>query len=166
MLQDLLNRISAIMLGRSQVNAYVRTRGNMTFTKYRRYRRRLRYMRREFRQDPRMVRNIYRACRRTLPSVNVPIALISQIQRSGGSLLSQLFDGHPQVHAHPHELKIGFPKKDIWPQFDLNDPPERWFEMLFEEDVIRHFKNGYEKGQNDGRTFAFIFLPALQRRIF
>jgi hypothetical protein len=38
--------------------------------------------------------------------------------------------------------------------------------MLFEEDVIRHFKHGYEKGQKDGRTFAFIFLPALQRRIF
>jgi hypothetical protein len=166
MLHDLLNRISAIMVGRSQVNAFIRSRGNMSFKKYRRYRRRLKNMRREFRQDPQTVRDIYRACRSTLPSVNVPVALISQIQRSGGSLLSQLFDGHPQVHAHPHELKIGFPKKDIWPEFDRKDPPERWFEMIFEEDVIRHFKDGYEKGQKDGRTFPFIFLASLQRRIF
>ena len=47
--------------------------------------------------------------------VTSPLALISEIQRSGGSLLSQLFDGHPQVHAHPHELKIGYPKKYIGP---------------------------------------------------
>ena len=38
--------------------------------------------------------------------VTVPFALISQIQRSGGSMLNQLFDGHPNVHAHPHELKF------------------------------------------------------------
>ena len=43
--------------------------------------------------------------------VNQPLLLISQVQRSGGTLLSQLFDGHPQVHAHPHELKIGYPEK-------------------------------------------------------
>ena len=29
--------------------------------------------------------------------VNVPLVLISQVQRSGGTLLSQLFDGHPEV---------------------------------------------------------------------
>ena len=48
--------------------------------------------------------------------VTAPLALISQIQRSGGSMLSQLFDGHPEVHAHPHELKIGYPKKYNWPE--------------------------------------------------
>jgi hypothetical protein len=56
--------------------------------------------------------------------VTVPLVLISQIQRSGGSMLSQLFDGHPQVHAHPHELKVGYPKKFIWPPIDLNGSPE------------------------------------------
>ena len=45
--------------------------------------------------------------------------LISQVQRSGGTLLSQLFDGHPEVHAHPHELYIGKPKKWDWPPLDL-----------------------------------------------
>src|SRR5437667_1135310 len=64
--------------------------------------------------------------------VREPLALISQISRSGGTLLSQLFDGHPQCHAHPDELMIGYPRRRHWPQLDLQDSPERWFEMLAE----------------------------------
>jgi hypothetical protein len=37
--------------------------------------------------------------------------LISQIQPSGGTPLSQLADSHPELDAHPHELKIGYPNK-------------------------------------------------------
>lgn len=48
--------------------------------------------------------------------VSQPLVLISQIQRSGGSLLSQLFDGHPQLLAHPYELKVGYPDKQYWPR--------------------------------------------------
>jgi hypothetical protein len=92
--------------------------------------------------------------------------LISQIQRSGGSLLSQLFDGHPEVHAHPHELKIGYPKKDTWPRLDLNNEPRRWFETLFESNVINHFKMGYKKQRNLEETFLFLFLPSLQQQLF
>ena len=77
--------------------------------------------------------------------VTVPLALISQIQRSGGSMLSQLFDGHPEVHAHPHELKIGYPNKFNWPEIDLDDNPEHWFEILFEDSVVEHLKHGYKK---------------------
>lgn len=44
----------------------------------------------------------------------LPLILIAQIQRSGGTLLSWLFDGHPEVFAFPHELKW----KDRWPQID------------------------------------------------
>ena len=32
-----------------------------------------------------------------------------------GTLLSQLFDGHPECHAHPHELRIGSPTSRHWP---------------------------------------------------
>jgi hypothetical protein len=95
-----------------------------------------------------------------------PLALISQIQRSGGSLLSQLFDGHPEIHAHPHELKIGYPKKYIWPQINLNEPAPCWFHILFEESVIRLSKQGYKKEPTSDITFPFIFLPALQKKIF
>jgi hypothetical protein len=39
--------------------------------------------------------------------LDAPLVLISQAQRSGGTLLSQLFDSHPAIAAHPHELSIG-----------------------------------------------------------
>lgn len=101
-----------------------------------------------------------------LVPVKAPIALISQIQRSGGSLLSQLFDFHPQLHAHPHELKIGYPKKYIWPDLNLNQSSNRWFNILFEESVIRHLQEGYKKEPTSDTTFPFIFVPYLQKKIF
>jgi len=45
---------------------------------------------------------------------SLPLILISQVQRSGGTLLTQLFDGHPQQLTHPYELKIGYPGKAFW----------------------------------------------------
>lgn len=106
------------------------------------------------------------ACLEHISPITCPIALISQIQRSGGSLISQLFDGHPQIYSHPDELMIGHPKKYIWPKIDLNDNPKKWFKILFEENVIEHFQNGYKKGQKSDKTFAFIFLPSIQKKIF
>jgi hypothetical protein len=99
-------------------------------------------------------------------SVTSPIALISQIQRSGGSLLSQLFDFHPQLHAHPHELKIGHPKKYNWPDLNLSQSPNRWFNILFEESVIRHLEEGYKKEPTSDTTFPFVFMPYVQKKIF
>jgi hypothetical protein len=48
----------------------------------------------------------------------LPLVLIAQIQRSGGTLLSQLFDGHPEVWAFPQELKWGGETKYRWPDVD------------------------------------------------
>jgi hypothetical protein len=49
----------------------------------------------------------------------LPLVLIAQIQRSGGTLLSQLFDGHPEVWAFPQELKWGGKgTKHCWPSVD------------------------------------------------
>ena len=105
-------------------------------------------------------------CLEHIEPITAPIALISQIQRSGGSLLSQLFDGHPEIYAHPDELKIGHPKKYIWPPIDLKDSPVRWFKILFEENVIKHFNEGYKKGHKSEKRFPFIFPPYLQKQIF
>jgi hypothetical protein len=98
--------------------------------------------------------------------VTSPLALISQIQRSGGTLLSQLFDGHSELHAHPHELKIGYPTKYTWPKLDLKDDPNRWMETLFEYSVFSHFKKGYKKEKKRDDAFLFLFLPSVQREIF
>jgi hypothetical protein len=111
-------------------------------------------------------KNMVQSCLKNATPVTVPLALISQIQRSGGSLLSQLFDGHPEIYAHPDELKIGYPKKYIWPQIDLNDRPKNWFTILFEESVVKHFREGYTKGHKSEKTFPFIFPVSLQQKMF
>jgi sulfotransferase family protein len=102
-----------------------------------------------------------------LVEVREPLVLVSQIQRSGGTLLSQLLDGHAECHAHPHELKIGYPRERNWPPLDLARP-ETWFEILFEQRSARNFRRGYRKSlkgrQHD--VFPFLFLPRLQKAIF
>ncbi len=102
--------------------------------------------------------------------INQPLVLISQIQRSGGTVMSQLFDDHPQCHAHPYELFIGYPKKMVWPTLDLQGTPREWFRILFEEPVLRSFYEGYTKYgkgiDEDLEVFPFIFLPSLQKAIF
>jgi hypothetical protein len=110
--------------------------------------------------------SLYRACLEHTRPVTAPLALISEIQRSGGTLLSQLFDGHPELHAHPHELKIGYPTKYTWPKLDLKDAPDRWLETLFEYSVLSHFKKGYKKEKKRDDAFLFLFLPSVQREIF
>ena len=107
--------------------------------------------------------------------VHQPLVLISQIQRSGGTLLSQLLDDHPQLHAHPHELHIGYPSdKRDWPQLDLQAGPEEWFRRLREAHVDRMIVQGYRKyarkwvQYDDERleTFPFLLIPSLQQQLF
>ena len=127
---------------------------------------RSRIIRKLCKKNPLHLDDLHHTCLKHISPVTGPLVLISQIQRSGGSLLSQLFDGHPQIHAHPHELMLGYKKKFIWPRIDLNDPPECWFEILFEKMVIKHAQHGYKKGQRDQESFAFFFVPSLQKEIF
>lgn len=118
---------------------------------------------------------LYGARLRYLVPVREPLVLISQVQRSGGTLLSQLFDGHPQVHAHPHELKIGYPKRQTWPPLDLAASSDTWFEILRESKGEPSFRNRYrrpgrarrrELGSDGLESFPFLIPPSLQRRIF
>ena len=118
----------------------------------------------------------YRRLRRVriehLVGVREPLVLISQIQRSGGTLLSQLFDGHPECHAHPGELHFGHPHKLLWPSLGLEDTPERWFESLYERKVGSYLRKGYSKASRrlqrgaDYDVLPFLFRPGLQRELF
>jgi hypothetical protein len=102
--------------------------------------------------------------------VTQPLVLTTQVARSGGTLLSQLLDMHPQCHAHPYELYIGYPHKENWPSIRLEDKPEVWFQTLYEEPAFRAFREGYCKQPNatdqDRDLFPFLFLPSLQKAIF
>jgi Sulfotransferase family len=126
----------------------------------------------EFQEDIEM---LVRVRLRYLVPVREPLVLISQIQRSGGTLLSQLFDDHAQVHAHPHELKIGHPTELTWPRLDLSASPVDWFEMLSEPHTRKALKRGYEKYSrgvlhelppDEIERFPFLLPPALQREVF
>jgi len=104
--------------------------------------------------------------------VREPLVLISQIQRSGGTLLSQLFDGHPECHAHPHEICIGKPMKWDWPPLDLGRP-DTWFATLHEPLVAEWVDSGYVKDQTARQSaeaapdvFPFVFSGRLQQSIF
>lgn len=164
--RQLQNKIARGVLGNSVLESIVAEAGKVSLRRCFKIRYRTLKRDREFRKNSAHLKSLSRSYLEHVSPINSPLVLISQVQRSGGSLLSQLFDGHPEVHAHPHELKIGNPKKYIWPQIDLRDSPERWFEILFEDIVVRHLRHGYKKMEKYEDTFLFIFLPSLQKEIF
>ena len=164
--RQLTNRIAKITLGNSAVNSIIAQEGKISLKRYRKTLSRKKMLIGEFKGSKSQLQNICEICSEYISPVTLPIALISQVQRSGGSLLSQLFDGHPELHAHPHELKIGYPKKYMWPKIDLNEHPQRWLEMLFEDKVIEHSKGGYKKERKQDEVFPFIFMPSVQRKVF
>lgn len=164
--QSLILKLYNASLGKAATESIVAENGIINLKKYNKFRMRRRRLHREFNQRPRQLEFLQTACTQHIRPVKSPLVLISQIQRSGGSLLSQLFDGHPEIDAHPHELKFGFPRKYTWPQIDLNEAPIRWLEVMFEDSVVEHFKAGYKKQANMDETFAFIFLPFIQKALF
>ena len=85
--------------------------------------------------------------------ITAPVILISQIQRSGGTLLSQLFDRHKEICAYPNELTIWRPK---WKLKNL----DKRFENL-DNDYIKFFalKSEYKKESKSkwNKTYNFYF---------
>jgi hypothetical protein len=164
--QKLLNIIAKSTLGNGATESIIAANGKIALKKYHKYRKRQKHLNKAFRKGNLHLESLHQSCVDHIRPVTSPLVLISQIQRSGGSLLSQLFDGHPEIHAHPHELKIGYPRKYTWPKLDLDDNPNHWFETLFETSVLDHFKTGYKKQKNLDETFPFLFLPSVQNELF
>jgi hypothetical protein len=111
--------------------------------------------------------------RENVVPVDQPLALICQAQRSGGTLLVRLFDGHPQCHAHPHELLIGYPKAHGWPDLRIDEEPGAWFAKLSEERLRLLFAKGTRRiplkvpgGGSEEGHYPFALPPAFQRRLF
>lgn len=96
---------------------------------------------------------------RQIVRLTAPVALISQIERSGGTLLSQLFDGHPQVAAYPHELRFGLVDHDRWPA-----KLDRFYEAA-DIKMQKLMKHGFAKGQH-GRRQRFLISPRIQKMVF
>jgi len=166
LLRKFIERIACLTLGRSAVHSIIAQEGKISLRRYYKTLLRRRMLAGKFKENTSQSNSLGEVYSANVFPVTSPLALISQIQRSGGTLLSQLFDGHPEIHAHPHELKIGYPKKHIWPKIDLNDHPQRWLEILFEDKIINHLKDGYKKERKQDEVFPFTFMPAVQRRVF
>jgi hypothetical protein len=113
---------------------------------------------------------------RSVVPVTQPLMLCSQVQRSGGTLLSRLFDGHPSCFAHPNELRWGRPEKWNWPVLDQASgaSPDELLELLDEGWPRQFAAKGYHKYSEwthrhqpeQVRHYPFVFDEELQRRLF
>jgi hypothetical protein len=111
---------------------------------------------------------LFRALREDVVTVDQPFVLVSQLQRSGGTLLNTLLDGHPQLHSHPHELMFGRPKHD-WPALDLAAGVDAWYERLEEGWLAALFAHGYRKAPVGGDAYPRLPLavvPSFVERLF
>ena len=97
--------------------------------------------------------------------LKAPLVIISQVQRSGGTLLSQLFDGHPELGAYPQELKFDFPVADSWPQLDSKRGADWNFRKLFDPNFPQKVRRGFTKGDLRVR-YGFMLMSRVQYRLF
>jgi hypothetical protein len=97
--------------------------------------------------------------------LTAPLVLISQAQRSGGTVLSQLFDGHPAIAAYPHELRFGA-TADSWPVLDPKDDAAENFLRMMDYNFPRLVRRGFAKGYQNPEHFRFALITRLQYAIF
>jgi hypothetical protein len=97
--------------------------------------------------------------------VDQPLFLISQAQRSGGTLLLRLLDGHPQCNVVPFQLR-GLDAAAKGPPRSLADA---WQE-LYDPKLARRYEAGHRQRKHDvlhdDETFSFDLRPDRQRAIF
>jgi hypothetical protein len=99
--------------------------------------------------------------------IRCPLLLISQISRSGGTWVSQLFDHHPQVWAYPFELTIGYPRKWNWPDLSgVRDPQQAWQILRYDKAASRFGEGAYVKGPNNPKPHPMVFSVEIQGAIF
>ena len=94
--------------------------------------------------------------------VDKPLILISEIQRSGGTLLSQLLDGHGEIFAYPSEIEIGYPLKWDWFTHLTSAKDPFLFEKLCDRLIVKMARyDAYKKGPLTGpfkeKKFDFRF---------
>ena len=98
--------------------------------------------------------------------LRAPLVLISQVQRSGGTLLSQLFDAHTALAAYPQELRLGFPNSNVWPKIDPACSADENFRMMYDPNLARLVSRGYKKGEANPERKPFLIMPQVQYRLF
>ena len=118
------------------------------------------------RDDDYHLDDILHICLKHIKPVTMPLALITQLPYSGGSLLSRLFDGHCHLHAYPGVLIPGHIARESWPSIDLSRPPEEWLKTISNHFDLKTFRAGFKPDEKGGQSIPHIFLPVIQERIF
>jgi len=103
----------------------------------------------------------------------LPVIIIGQQQRCGGSLLTRLFDSHPELYVHPLDNYFGRPYKYHWPVIDISRRGEKIWEDLIEYPLKYMGKKGrMQKGEHESYRFSYdstnhekIFLQALEEGV-
>jgi hypothetical protein len=102
---------------------------------------------------------------RRLVPVRQPLFLISQAQRSGGTLLLRLLDGHPECHVVPFQLR-GF---DEAAKLSFDEPEQAW-QALYDPKLVERFHRGHRQRKHDvlrdEEVFPFRLQPELQRALY
>jgi len=153
-------------LGKKTLSYLIGEESRSNLSTYIRKRSRKKLITRASRPRHSCLNDLVRICLKHISPVTAPLALISQIENSGGSLLNRLFDGHPEIHCHPQEFLIGYPHKSEWPKIKLKDNPPRWFEIFFEGGLLEHMQKGNNQTEKLDSLSHFVFLPHLQKQIF
>lgn len=109
----------------------------------------------------------------SLKKVNQPLVLISQVQRSGGTLLSQLFDGHQELFSYPAELHWGYPSRFFWPLIEPHSSPGSIYRQLWANPnklFLSLRRNGYSKQRTNKidaqEKMAMIVDQRLAKEVF
>jgi len=101
---------------------------------------------------------------RHLVAVRQPLVLVSQVHRSGGTLLSRLLDGHPQLYAIPHELG------PLLPSGPVPLDPERAWELLYDSKLPNRLVRGLRQQRSslnrDESRAELLLPPSLHRRLY
>lgn len=97
--------------------------------------------------------------------VRLPLVLVGQVGRSGGTLLLRLFDGQPSCLVVPHELGSMLPGRP------LSLDPEDDFARLTPNILVLWHRNGARIGKQSlsgeaSRRQPFDLPPELLRRLF
>ncbi len=103
--------------------------------------------------------------REAIVRVDQPLFLISQAQRSGGTLLLRLLDGHPECHVVPFQLR-GLDAAAKRPPASFR---EAW-RVLWDPKLARRYEAGHRQRKHgvldDAEVFPFELEPERQRAIF
>lgn len=99
--------------------------------------------------------------------VSAPMILVSQVHRSGGTLMGRLFDGHLHCCSHPHELQWASAPRG-WPTFDAHASARDTMARLEARWIAKSLRRGhYRKSPKEPLDrHPFLFDPRIFEGIF